>query len=91
MAEYEAVLMHGKRGGEGRYRFAADPEQVTTPVRMLGAFMAHLERTAHVGHIEFEVNSAFRHKETGIVTGIGQFHFEGGNDEPFAVFIAPVD
>lgn len=85
-----AVLMHGERGGEGRYVFEV-PDDVASGRSMgiAGAFMAHLDAHAGLGHIDYEINAAFTNRDLWITTVIGEMILPGGNRQPFACFIAP--
>jgi len=86
----KAVLMHGDRGGEGIYRFEV-PDEVAaaSPVRIMRAFMEHAEERAEIGHVDYEINAAMKNREQNVTTVIGEFVFDAGNRQPFAVFIAP--
>lgn len=89
MARYEATLMHGERGGEGRYAFDATEDLMAlTPVKVIRTFMDYLEKTRgeQIGHIDFEINGALKNAELGIVTGMGQLVLQDGV-QPFVVFI----
>lgn len=90
MAMYEAVIMHGERGGEGRYEFSASPDLFAgTPSGVLRALMQHVEAEAHIGHIEYEVNAAFKNDRADVVTALGQLHFEHDGAQPFICMINP--
>lgn len=88
MKTYHAVLMHGNRDGEGHYDFEA-PEMLAqaSPVRIMRAFMEHLEAKAHVGHIDYEINAAMKNKEVGVVTVMGQLIFDNDSVQPFICMI----
>lgn len=88
MRTYNAVLMHGKRNSEGRYSFEG-PELLAqaSPVRIMCAFMEHLEKQAHVGHIDYEINAAMKNREAGVVTVLGELHFENRSTQPFICMI----
>ncbi|MDJ1006690.1 MAG: hypothetical protein QNJ13_02605 [Paracoccaceae bacterium] len=88
MKTYHAVLMHGKRGAEGHYDFEA-PELLAqaSPVRIMRAFMEHIEEHAHVGHIDYEINAAMKNKEAHVVTVLGELHFENDSNQPFVCMI----
>ena len=88
MKTYHAGLMHGNRDGEGRYEFDA-PELLaqTSPVRIMRAFMEHVEKTAKVGHIDYEINAAMKNTEAGVVTVLGELQFENDSAQPFVCMI----
>ena len=88
MKTFHAVLMHGKRAGEGHYDFDA-PELLSqaSPVRVMRAFMEHVEENAHVGHIDYEINAAMKNKELGVVTVLGELHFANDSNQPFVCMI----
>ena len=93
MPKLSAVLMHGARGGEGRYSFDVTPEVADGPAMGVAqAFLAHLDAEAGVGSITYDINAAMKHETTGISTILGTLHMgpEHG-DQPFAAFIAPTD
>lgn len=88
MKTYTAVLMHGNREGEGRYSFEA-PELLSqaSPVRIMRAFMEHVEHHAHIGHIDYEINAAMKNREAGVVTVLGELTFENASRQPFVCMI----
>lgn len=95
MATYEAVLMHGERGGEGRHKFeAADDLMTHSPVTVMKVFMAFVDEHAGLGHIDFEINAAMKNDKYKTVTVLGNliFHHDGENEpQPFCCFISPVN
>ncbi len=92
MPTYSAVLMHGSRGGEGRYTFEG-PEKLfkKTPVKIMRTFMEDLETRSPIGHIEYEINAAIKNKEAGVVTVIGDLHFDEDNGQPFMCMITKAE
>ena len=89
MSKYLAVVMHGKRGGEGRYEFEGPGDLLgRTPVRIMRAFMDSIEATNGIGHIDYEINAALKNKQYGIVTVIGEVVFEGGDHQPFMCMLS---
>lgn len=90
MPRMTAVLMHGERGGEGRYGFEVSEAVAAGPAAgIMHAFMAHLDATADLGHIDYEINAAMKNRDLQITTVIGEMILPGGNRQPFACFIAP--
>lgn len=90
MLTYEAVIMHGSRGGEGRYVFSG-PEDLfsQTPVRIMRTLMQHIEEHADIGHVDYEINAALKNDRAQVVTVLGEFHFENDGAQPFTAFINP--
>ena len=88
MATYLAQLMHGDRGGAGEYRFEGpDGLLAQTPASSVRLFMDHLDRAAHLGHIEYELNAAMKNRDQGVVTALGCFVLSG-EEQPFVLFIS---
>jgi hypothetical protein len=87
MATFEAVLMHGNRGGEGTYRFDGDDDLMTrTPVRVMRVFMEWVEANAGVGAIDYELNAALKDEKSGTVTALGKLIFDD-SEQPFVCMI----
>ncbi|MEL7461062.1 MAG: hypothetical protein AAFX45_13425 [Pseudomonadota bacterium] len=88
MRIYHATLMHGNRNSEGRYAFEG-PELLAqaSPVRIMRAFMEHLDQTARLGHIDYEINAAMKNKDVGVVTVMGELQFENHSAQPFVCMI----
>jgi hypothetical protein len=92
MTRLSAVLMHGARGGEGRYAF--DVPDAVANGRSIGiaeAFMAHLDAHAGLGHIDYEINAAFTNRDLWITTVIGEMVLPHHGRQPFACFISRQD
>ncbi|MBO6551697.1 MAG: hypothetical protein JJ926_08575 [Roseitalea sp.] len=90
MATYQAVIMHGTRGGEGRYEFSGPPDLFDrTPLDVMRALMDHVEEHAHIGHIRYEANAALKNESAEVVTVLGQLHFEKDGAQPFMCMINP--
>ncbi|MEM1050251.1 MAG: hypothetical protein AAGL24_29135 [Pseudomonadota bacterium] len=87
--KYRVTLMHGDRGGEGKYSFEG-PEDLlsSTPVRVMRRFMDSIEARNGIGHIDYEINAAMKNKEHEIVTIIGEIQFENDNAQPFMCMIS---
>ena len=89
MATYNAVLMHGERGGEGNYSFEGDDDLLSrSPVKVMRAFLKHLDDNAGLGHIDHEINAAMKNKEKGVVTALGNLIFHGDDAQPFVCMIS---
>ncbi|MEO0809665.1 MAG: hypothetical protein AAFW82_03305 [Pseudomonadota bacterium] len=92
MAKYIAIFMHGKRSGEGRYEFDGDEKLLeNTPVRIMRAFMKHIENQFAIGHIDYQINAAIKNQQQEIVTVIGEIMFESGDHQPFMCMISHYD
>lgn len=90
MAQYRAVIMHGKRDSEGWYDFEGPDDLFTgTPIEVMRAFMTEMDAMAHIGHIGYEVNAAMKNQRADTVTVLGQLHFDHGGDQPFICMISP--
>ena len=87
MAAYRARMMDAVSEREGVYAFeGADDLMSDTPVRVVRAFFEHADRsTFPAGHVDWELNAAFKNAERGVVTCMGSFHLEG--DQPPAPFL----
>lgn len=89
MAKYLAVLMHGSRGGEGRYEFEGSDDLLDqTPVRVMRAFMESVEAKAEVGHIDYEINAALKNQPHKVVTVVGDLVFNGDDRQPFMCMLS---
>ena len=89
MARFTATMMHGKRDAEGSYTFEAmDALLEASPVRVVRTFMEWIEAHAGLGHVDYELNAALKNREKGIVTALGSLQFEGGDAEPFILYIS---
>lgn len=90
MANFQAVLMHGSRGGEGTYRFEGpDTLLKKSPVKAARVFMEYLEAThPALGHIDYEINAALKNKDKQVVTILGNLVFHGDDEQPFMCMIS---
>lgn len=92
MAIYDAVLMHGERGGEGHHKFEAAGDLMShSPITVMKVFMAFVDETAGLGHVDFHINAAMRNDKYGVVTVLGDliFHHDGTDDpQPFCCMIS---
>lgn len=90
MATYQAVIMHGTRGGEGRYEFSGSPDLFDhTPLDVMRVLMDHIEEQADIGHIRYEANAALKNEQADVITVLGQLHFENDGAQPFMCMINP--
>jgi hypothetical protein len=89
MAQYEAVLMHGVRGGEGTYTFEGPDDLMNkSPARVMRHFMAWVDANAGIGHVDYELNAVMKNDDASIVTSLGRMIFDGDNAQPFVCMIA---
>ncbi len=92
MSKYLAVLMHGARGGEGRYEFTAEDDLIhKTPARIMRTFMDSVEAKNGIGDIDYEINAAMKNEQHKIATVIGKIIFEKDEDQPFMCMISPTE
>jgi hypothetical protein len=83
MATYRARMIDAVSDREGAHEFeGADDLLEDTPVRVVRSFFEHVDRSAlPAGHVDWELNAAFKNRERGVVTCMGSFHF-GAEQEP---------
>ena len=82
--------MHGERGGDGSYEFDGPDDLFShSAMTILRTFMAHLEASAGLGHIDYHVNAAMKNKEKQVVTSLGSLVFHGNDEQPFVCMINP--
>ncbi|MCV6587389.1 MAG: hypothetical protein OIF47_17815 [Marinibacterium sp.] len=90
MTKYHAVLLHGARGGEGNYEFEGPDDLMRrSPVKVMRAFMEHLDQTADLGHLDYLINAAMKNSEKQVVTVLGEIDFSDTNAQPFVCMISP--
>ncbi|WP_428926996.1 hypothetical protein [Marinibacterium sp. SX1] len=90
MAKYGATLMHGARGGDRRFEFdGPDDLMAHSPMTVMRRFMEHLDDTARLGHIDYQVNAAMKNEKYQVVTVLGDLTFAKGDHQPFVCMIAP--
>lgn len=89
MAEYTATLIHGERGGEGKYTFeAADALIQLSGLSTVRAFMDHVRTLPGMSHSDWHLQSVSRNDSKTVVTAMGTFEFSDGNEQPFVCFIS---
>ena len=89
---YHATMMHGRRGGEGKYDFdAPDDRFLMTPVRIMRFFMDEVKKQNHLSYIDYEINAAFKNKEAQTVAVVGVVSFSDSDEQPFVCMISPKD
>lgn len=90
MTKMTATLMHGDRGGEGRYVFDMDaPFDSVPPAQIMESFLDWLRRTHPVEMVDCQVAAAHRSPRADVVTVIGEMDFGDGNQQPFMCMFAP--
>jgi hypothetical protein len=89
MATYRARLIDSIRDHEAMLGFeGADDLMEDTPVRVVRSFFEHVDRAAlPTGHVDWELNAAFKNRERGVVTCMGSFHFDGEPPAPFLLMV----
>ena len=89
MTNYLATLVHGKRGGEGKYEFEGPDNLLRKkPVRIMQAFMDGVEAKTEIGFMDYEINAALKNKDDEIVTVIGEIEFDGGDEQPLMCMLS---
>jgi hypothetical protein len=90
MATFLAWITDADTGNEGEYAFDARDDLLDdTPVRIVRAFMEHVDKDMFPKeHIDYEINAALKHGHHRVVTAMGSFIFEKGPSLPFTLFIA---
>ena len=91
MAQYLTILIDGRTGGEGRYKFnAPDDLMERTPVRAMRAFMESVEAKDILhGHQDYEINAAMKSPHHEVITTLGVMHLTNGDQAPFMAMISP--
>ncbi|MEQ8604773.1 MAG: hypothetical protein RIB45_15775 [Marivibrio sp.] len=90
MARYTARMMDAATGGEGRYDFEGPDDLLRqTPVRVVRAFMEHVDRDMFpLTHVDYELNAAYKDQDRGVVTAMGSLIHDGDPPSPFLLMIA---
>lgn len=90
MAIYQTILIDGRTGGEGRYRFSADNDLMKhTPVRAMRVFMESVEAKEILqGHQDYEINAAIKSLHHEVITTLGVMHLTNGDEAPFMAMIS---
>lgn len=90
MANYQTILIDGRTGGEGRYKFTApDDLMERTPVRAMRAFMETLEAKEILhGHQDYEINTAMKSLHHEVITTLGVMHLTNGDQAPVMAMIS---
>ncbi|KUF10516.1 hypothetical protein [Pseudoponticoccus marisrubri] len=88
MATYKAVLMHGERGGEGRYSFEAEDGVLERSTHAtMTAFMQHLQGKLEPAHMDWRLDGVLRNDDLGVITAAGTLIFDAGDRQPFVCMI----
>ena len=91
MATYGATIMHGRRGGDRTFDFQGPDDLMThSPMTVMRTFMAWLDDTADLGHIDYQVNAAMKNEKYMVVTVLGELTFEKGDHQPFVCMISEI-
>jgi alpha-D-ribose 1-methylphosphonate 5-triphosphate diphosphatase PhnM len=90
MATYAARMMDAVSGGEGRYDFEAEEDLLSrTPVRVVRAFMDHVDRDIFPRvPVDYELNAAFANREHQVVTAMGSLIHDDDPPTPFLLMIS---
>lgn len=90
MARFTARMLDADTGGEGVYQFEAPDDLLArTPARVVGQFMAQVDRSLlpHE-HVDYELNASMKNAEKGVVTAMGSLILERQPPIPFLLMIA---
>ena len=91
MAKYGATIMHGNRDAQRTIEFDGPDDLIEhSPMTVMRTFMAHLDETADLGHIDYHVNAALKNDKYQVVTVLGELVFGKGDHQPFMCMISPV-
>lgn len=91
MATYRAWMTDEESGNEGVYDFEGPDDLFdNTPVRVVRAFMEHVDRDLFPAHrIDYEINAAIKHGPNPVVTAMGSWLGERDRPGmPFTLFIS---
>ncbi|MBP5858980.1 hypothetical protein KAJ83_18315 [Marivibrio halodurans] len=91
MALFTARMMDAASGSEGRYDFEADDDLLDrTPVRVVRAFMEHVDREIFPRvPIDYELNAAFANRDHHrVVTAMGTLIHDDDAPTPFLLMIS---
>jgi hypothetical protein len=90
MAEYVGRMLHGRSGAEVDHPFDGPDDLMTrSPVKVMRYFMEHVTTQGFVEHEDYEIYSALKSRDGGVVTVLGEFLYAMNNSSPFVCMIAP--
>ena len=88
----QAIVMGPVSGSDSTYQFEAADDLFRRPSdEIVEAFMAHLNDAGVItSAVAYELNSAIKNREKGVVTAIGNLILNG-DELPFVVMISQTD
>jgi hypothetical protein len=90
MADYVCRMLHGRSGAEVDHPFdGPDDLMRRSPVRVMRYFMEHVTEKGFIEHEDYEIYSALKSSDGGVVTVTGEFHYTPESRSPFVCMIAP--
>ena len=89
MTTYRVDMMDANSGQSGSYQFEADKGLMKkSPVKIVRAFMEYVdEKQLPKMHLDYELYSALKNKEHGVVTAMGNLVLDNG-ELPFLLMIS---
>ncbi|MEL6435278.1 MAG: hypothetical protein AAFP99_00650 [Pseudomonadota bacterium] len=92
MANYRAIVIHPKTGGEGRYDFEnKEGLMEKSPIKVMRRFMEFVDKKVlPAEHIDYELNAAMKSDNGKVVTAMGTMILESGARLPFVTLISEI-
>lgn len=89
MATYTARMMSAESGSEGIYTFEADGNLMKlTADEIVGVFFSYVEEKVLKQNVDWELNSAIKNKQHGVVTAMGALVTD--DDQPGMPFLVMI-
>jgi len=89
MTTFHAILVHGKRGGEGHYEFDAPDGLLGQGANeIMCAFMESVEARNGIGEVDHEIRAVLKSRHDSIATILGELTFDSGDHQPFMCMIS---
>lgn len=78
MAQFKATLMHGNREAVGEYSFEG-PEDLMSqdPSAVMQVFMQQMDKIAHLGHIDYTLETVETVHDGTVVSAVGTMMLHG--------------
>ncbi|MGH1412336.1 MAG: hypothetical protein ACRBB0_02515 [Pelagimonas sp.] len=78
MAKFQATLMHGNREAVGEYSFEGPIDLMSQPPeQVMQTFMAAMDKIAHLGHIDYALESVEKMHDGTVVSAVGTMTLHG--------------
>lgn len=93
MTWFKARMIHAVTGNEGAYTFEAAPFLLdASPAVVVKRFMDAIDKQDFPhGHVDYELNVAFKNNDHHVVTAMGGLKLENGPPIPFMLMISAMD